>query len=161
MKPTLFLRTASVLTFLFCAGHTMGGVLGKPAPGVQASVVQTMKANAFDAMGSRRTWWDFNIGYGLMVSVTLLIHAILFWHLGNLVKTDGIRLRMILALLFVEFALQAPIAGRYFFLGPCIASVLVAACLAAAFFTAGRGIASGFDSAKDEASDPRRTQVRV
>jgi len=52
MKPTLFLRIASVLTFLFCAGHTIGGVFGNPAPGVQAFVVQTMKANAFDAMGA-------------------------------------------------------------------------------------------------------------
>ena len=159
MKPTLFLRIASVLTFLFCAGHTIGGVFGNPAPGVQAFVVQTMKANAFDAMGSRRTWWDFNIGYGLLVSVTLLVHAILFWHLGNLVKTEGPRLRMILALLFVEFAAQAPIAGRYFFIGPCVLSILIAACLAVAFFTAGRGIAPVLEYARGEASDPRRTRV--
>ncbi|MBV8629863.1 MAG: hypothetical protein JOZ83_02995 [Silvibacterium sp.] len=159
MKPTLFLRIASVLTFIFCVAHTAGGVFGKPAPGVQAFVVQTMKANAFDAMGSRRTWWDFNIGYGLMVSVTLLVHAILFWHLGTLVKTEGARLRTIFALLFVEFAVQAPIAGRYFFLGPCIISALVAVCLLAAFFTASRGIVPAFDSSKGEASDPRRTQV--
>jgi hypothetical protein len=161
MKPTLFLRIASVLTFVFCAGHTIGGVFGKPAPGVQAFVVQTMKANAFDAMGSRRTWWAFNIGYGLMVSVTLIVHAFLFWHLGTLVKTQGGRLRTILALLFVEFAVQAPIAGRYFFLGPCIGSGIIAACLAAAFFTAPRGIAPALNSTKGEASDLRRTQVQV
>ncbi|MBV8114598.1 MAG: hypothetical protein JO300_07650 [Silvibacterium sp.] len=158
MKPTLFLRIASVLTFIFCAGHTIGGVFGKPAPGVQAFVAQTMKANAFDAMGSRRTWWDFNIGYGLMVSVTLIVHALLFWHLGTLVKTDGGRLRTILALLFVEFAVQTPIAGRYFFLGPCIISAVVAVCLLGAFFTAPRGVPV-LDSIKGEASDPRRTQV--
>lgn len=139
MKPTLFLRIASVLTFIFCAAHTMGGVFGKPEPGVQAFVVHTMQANAFDFMGSRRTFWGFNMGYGLLISVTLMVHAVLFWHLGTLVKTEGARLRMILALLCVEFAAQAPIAGRYFFLGPCIISILVAACLAAAFFTAQRG----------------------
>jgi hypothetical protein len=141
MKPTLFLRIASVLTFVFCTGHTIGGVFGKPAPGVQASVVQTMKDNAFDAMGSRRTWWDFNIGYGLLISVTLIVHAFLFWHLGTLVKTEGGRLRIILALLFGEFAAQAPIAGRYFFLGPCILSAIIAVCLLVAFFTAARGVA--------------------
>jgi hypothetical protein len=159
VKPTLFLRIASILTFIFCAAHTIGGVFGKPAPGVQTFVVQTMKGNAFFAMGSRRTWWDFNMGYGLMVSVTLIIHAILFWHLGTLVKTEGKRLRTILALLFVEFAAQAPIAGRYFFLGPCIASGLVAACLAAAFFTAPSGISPVVNSARGEPSDPRQRQV--
>ena len=95
MNPTLFLRIASVLTFIFFAGHTIGGVFGKPAPGVQAFVVQTMKENVFDAMGSRRTWWDFSMGYGLLISVTLIVHAFLFWHLGTLVKTEGNRLRMI------------------------------------------------------------------
>jgi hypothetical protein len=142
MKPTLFLRIASVLTFIFCALHTMGGVFGKPAPGVQAFVVQTMKANAFNFMGSQRTFWDFNLGYGLLTSITLIIHAVLFWHLGTLVKTEGVRLRMILALLCLEFAAQAPVAGRYFFLGPCMSSILIAACLAAAFFTVSRGTAT-------------------
>ncbi|HZD50430.1 MAG TPA: hypothetical protein VE178_16930 [Silvibacterium sp.] len=139
MKPTLFLRIASVLAFLFCAGHTTG-VFSKPAPGVQAFVVQTMKGNSFNAMGSIRTFWDFTMGYGLIFSVTLLVHAFLFWHLGNLVKTEGTRLRPIFALLFVEFAAQAPIAGRYFFLGPCIGSAIIAACLAVAWVTASRGL---------------------
>jgi hypothetical protein len=136
MKPTLFLRIASILTFVFCAAHTMGGVLGKPAPGVQTFVVQTMKANAFDFMGSRRTFWDFNLGYGLLISIVLIVHAILFWHLGTLVKTEGGRLRTIFALLCLEFAAQAPIAGRYFFIGPCVISTLIAACLLVAFLTA-------------------------
>ncbi len=141
MKPTLFLRIASVLTFIFCTLHTVGGVFGKPASGMQTFVVQTMKANEFNFMGSQRSFWDFNIGYGLLISITLLVHAILFWHLGTLVKTEGARLRMIFALLFAEFAAQAPVAGRYFFVGPAVSSVLIAACLAAAFFTAQRGAA--------------------
>src|SRR5271165_3479590 len=135
MKPTLFLRIASILALVFCAGHTVGGVFSKPAPGVQTFVVQTMKANSFDAMGSLRTFWDFNLGYGLILSTVLLTHCILFWQLGTLVKVDGARLRPIFALLALEFLVQAPIAGRYFFIGPCVASVLIAACLAMAFFT--------------------------
>jgi hypothetical protein len=135
MKPTLFLRIASVLTLVFCVLHTVGGVLSKPAPGVQTFVVQTMKANPFNVMGHMRTFWDFNLGYGLLISVTLFVHSLLFWQLGVLVKTDGMRLRPLLALLCLEFAAQAPIASRYFFIGPCITSALIAACLAIAFFT--------------------------
>jgi hypothetical protein len=114
----------------------MGGVLSKPTPGVQAFVVQVMKSNSFNFMGSTRTFWDFNLGYGLINSVILFIHSVLFWQLGSMIKTDGARLRPVLALLFLEFAIQAPIAVRYFFLGPAITSSIIAACLAVAFFTA-------------------------
>jgi len=135
MKPTLFLRIASVLALMFCAAHTVGGVFSKPAPGVQSFVVQTMKTNPFDVMGHMRTFWDFNLGYGLILSTVLLTHCIMFWQLSTMVKIDGERLRPIFALLALEFLAQAPIAGRYFFIGPCVASVLIAACLAMAFFT--------------------------
>jgi len=138
MKPPLFLRIASILALVFCAGHTVGGVFSKPAPGVQSLVVQTMKTNPFDVMGHMRTFWDFNLGYGLLISTVLFAHCILFWQLSALVKTDGARLRPVFALLALEFLVQAPIAARYFFLGPCIFSLLIAACLAGAFFTAGR-----------------------
>jgi hypothetical protein len=141
MKPALFLRIASILALIFCAAHTIGGVFSKPAPGVQSLVVQTMKSNSFNAMGSIRTFWDFNIGYGLLLSIVLFIHSILFWQLGSLVKVDGARLRPLFAIFFLEFAAQAPIAGRYFFLGPAIASVLIAACLATAYLTAGQKLA--------------------
>ena len=136
MKPTIFLRIASVLTLIFCALHTVGGVLSKPAPGVQTFVVQVMKSNSFNFMGSVRSFWDFNLGYGLLLSVVLFIHSLLFWQLASMAKTDGARLRPLLALLFLEFAIQSPIAGRYFFLGPAITSAIIAACLAIAFFTA-------------------------
>ena len=136
MKPTLFLRITSILALIFCALHTVGGVLSKPAPGVQTFVVQLMKSNSFNFMGSIRTFWDFNMGYGLILSVVLFIHSLLFWQLGSMVKTDGARLRPVLALLCLEFAAQSPIAGRYFFLGPAITSAIIAACLAIAFFTA-------------------------
>jgi hypothetical protein len=136
LKPTLFLRIASVLTLIFCALHTVGGVLSKPAPGVQAFVVQVMKSNSFNAMGNVRSYWDFTLGYGLILSVVLFIHSLLFWQLGSMVKVDGARLRPVLALLFLEFAIQTPIAGRYFFVGPAITSAIIAVCLAVAFFTA-------------------------
>jgi hypothetical protein len=136
LKPTLFLRIASILALIFCALHTVGGVLSKPASGVQTFVVQLMKSNSFNFMGGIRTFWDFNMGYGLILSVVLFIHSLLFWQLGSMVKTDGARLRPVLALLCLEFAAQSPIAGRYFFLGPAITSAIIAACLAIAFFTA-------------------------
>jgi hypothetical protein len=69
MKTTLFLRIASVLTFIHAALHTIGGVFGKAAPGEQQVVVDAMKAHQFLAMGAIRSYWDFHIGMGLAVSV--------------------------------------------------------------------------------------------
>jgi hypothetical protein len=138
MKPTLFLRIASILVLIFCAGHTTG-TFSPPAPGVQTMVVQTMKANSFNAMGSMRTFWDFLFGYGLILSIFLLAHCFLFWQLGSLAKTDAWRLRPVFVILALEFLAQAPVAAHYFFIGPLIGSLLIAACLAAAFFTARSG----------------------
>jgi hypothetical protein len=135
LKPGLYLRIASVLALIFCVAHTVGGVLSAPAPGVQSSVVKVMKANPFDVMGHMRTYWDINIGYGLLITIVLFVHSLLFWQLATMVKTIGLRLRPLLALFFLEFAAQAPIAERYFFIGPALISALIAACLAAAFFT--------------------------
>jgi hypothetical protein len=135
LKPGLYLRIASILALIFCVAHTIGGVLSKPAPGVQTFVVKVMKSNPFNVMGHMRTYWDFNLGYGLINSVVLFIHSLVFWQLATMMRTDGLRLRPLLALFFLEFAAQTPIAGRYFFIGPAICSALIAACLAAAFFT--------------------------
>src|SRR5271165_4842033 len=137
MRPTLFLRIASLLSLIFCAGHTVGGVLSPPAPGVQTDVVQVMRSGSFNAMGYTRTFWDFHVGYGILLAVTLLVQSIVFWQLSSLAKTEAARLRPMLVLFALQSLALAPIAVRYFFLGPGLISVAIAACLAAAFYTAG------------------------
>jgi hypothetical protein len=95
MRPVIFLRIASVLTFLHAALHTIGGVFGGAAPGIQQATVAVMKANEFVAMGVTRSYWDFYRGMGLAVSVFLTVEAIVFWQLSSLAKTDALRLRPI------------------------------------------------------------------
>ena len=89
MRATLFLRIASVLTFIHAALHTIGGVFGKPAPGEQQAVVDTMRANEFLAMGAMRSYWSFYFGMGLAVSVLLTVESVVFWQLGSLAKRDA------------------------------------------------------------------------
>jgi hypothetical protein len=137
MSSTLFLRIASVLTLIHCAGHTIGGVFGKPKNGAEEiAVVETMKAHQFNVMGSMRTYWDFFFGYGLSMTVTLLIPGILFWQLGSLIKTSPAAVKPVVALFCVNFLLMSVIVFKYFFMAPAVLEVLIAACLAAAFFTA-------------------------
>jgi hypothetical protein len=89
MRSVIFLRIASVLTFIHAVLHTIGGVFGGAAPGIQQATVAVMKANEFPAMGAMRSYWDFYRGMGLAVSVFLVMEAVVFWQLSSLAKSDG------------------------------------------------------------------------
>jgi hypothetical protein len=129
MRTVLFLRIASVLTFIHAVLHTIGGVFGAPAPGLQQVTVAVMKANEFQVMGVTRSYGDFYRGLGLVVSVFLTLEAIVFWQLGSLAKTDAVRLRPILATFLVGYLGAAVVSYRYFFAAPAITEILIAACL--------------------------------
>jgi hypothetical protein len=149
MKPVLFLRIASVLTLIHSALHTIGGVFGKPAPGIVAETLAIMKANQFIVMGVTRSYADFLRGMGLAVTVFLTVEAIVFWQLGTLAKTDAVRLRPILVSFLVAYFAMAVNAYAYIFLGPVIAELLIAACLGMAIVTAkaGEPVSAGYPSA--------------
>ncbi len=137
MSATLFLRIASVLTLINCTLHTIGGVFGKPTHGAEEiAVIEAMKSHTFNVMGSMRAYWDFFFGYGLLVTVTLFIQTIFFWQLSAIVKTNPAVGRPIVALFFFNCLASAVLCWKYFFAGPAITQLLIAACLACAFFTA-------------------------
>ena len=110
MKPVIFLRIASVLTFIHAALHTIGGVFGTPAPGAQQAVVSVMKSTTFPVMGATRSFWDFYMGMGLAVSNFLTAEAIVFWQLASLAKTDALRLRPILTTFTVTYLAFAQVS---------------------------------------------------
>jgi hypothetical protein len=136
MRTVLFLRIASVLTLVHAALHTIGGVFGGAAPGVQQATVAVMKANEFAVMGAMRSYGDFYMGLGLVVSVFLTIEAVVFWQLGSLAKMDALRLRPILATFLVGYLGAAVVSYRYFFAGPVITEILIALCLGLAIASA-------------------------
>jgi hypothetical protein len=132
MRPVIYLRIASVLTFIHAVLHTVGGVFGGAAPGVQQATVAVMKANEFPALGVMRSYWDFYRGMGLAVSVFLTAEAIVFWQLASLAKTDALRLRPVLATFSIGYLGVAVVSYRYFFWAPVITEILIAGCLGAA-----------------------------
>jgi hypothetical protein len=129
MRTVLFLRIASVLTLIHGALHTIGGVFGKVAPGPQQAAVTAMQVNQFQVMGVTRTFWDFYMGFGLVVSVFLTMEAIALWQLGSLAKMDAVRLRPVLATFLVGYLCTAVVSYRYFFVAPVITEMLIALCL--------------------------------
>ena len=136
MKPVIFLRTASVLTFIHAVLHTIGGVFGKPAPGAQQAVVSVMKSTTFPIMGATRSFWDFHMGLGLAATVSLTAEAILFWQLASLAKTDDLRLRPILITFTVAYLAMSVVTWTYIFPPPSVTEILIALCLIGAIVTA-------------------------
>jgi hypothetical protein len=136
MKPVLFLRIASVLTMIHSILHTVGGVFGNPAPGVGAATLAIMKANEFTFMGVTRNYSEFLRGMGLAVTIFLTVEAIVFWQLGSLAKTEAPRLRPILTWFLIAYLALAVNSYTYFFSGPVITELLIAACLGMAIVTA-------------------------
>ena len=135
MKPTIFLRIASLLTLLHSVLHTVGGVFGKPTPGAGEAAVAAMKSNQFLLMGNMRSYWDFYMGMGLGVSIFLTVEAVVFWQLASLAKTSSYRLRPIYATFMVGYLVFALNSYRYFFWPPVAVEILIALCLAMAIFT--------------------------
>jgi hypothetical protein len=140
VSAAFLLRVASVLTLLHCIGHTIGGVFSVDAPPStkEGAVVGAMKSNQFDVMGATRSFWDFFIGYGLTISVSELLQAVVFWQLAGLAKTDSRRMRPIIAAFLLANLGFAILAWKYFFLPPLLGDLLIAIALALAWFTAGR-----------------------
>jgi hypothetical protein len=129
MKAAVWLRIASVLTLIHGVLHTIGGVFGSPDAGVQQTVWDAMRSNTFKLMGNERSYFHFYRGMGLAVTVFLVLEAVVFWQLGSLAKTDGWRLRPVLATFVVGYLCLAVNSYKYFFFGPVITEVLIAVCL--------------------------------
>lgn len=134
MREATFLRIASVLTLVHCILHTIGGVLAPPRHGAEESaVLETMRAHRFSFMGSMRSYADFMLGYGLFVTIALLVSAVLFWQLAALADARADGLRPLVAAFSLYFAAMAIVSWRFFFIAPVVTELLIAACLAGAF----------------------------
>ena len=89
MKPHVLLRMASALTLAHALLNSFAGLLsGTSKNQEEVSLLNAMKALHFDAMGSLRTYWDFYFGFGLFLTVNLLLLSALLWHLASLVKVE-------------------------------------------------------------------------
>jgi len=154
MKPVIFLRIASVLTLIHAVLHTVGGVFGKPAPGVATQVAAMMRSR-FPFLGVMRSYSDFYLGMGLAVSIFLTAEAIAFWLLASMAKSESARLRPLLAIFLLAYVALAVNSYAFFFAPPVFVELTIAACLGAAIFTA-----SSTAEAAVSAEQPRVNSAR-
>jgi len=130
LKASTFYRIAAVLILLFAVGHTVGFLQSDPKWGVD-TLLASMRSIHFDVQGFSRTYWDFYVGFGLFVTVFLLLAAVLAWQLGGL-AAETLRLMRSTAWAFALcFAVVTVLSLRYFFIIPIVCSILITACLIA------------------------------
>lgn len=91
-----------------------------------------MRSIHFDVQGFSRTYWDFYVGFGLFVTVLLLLAAIVAWQLGGLPAETLARMRPTAWGLALCFGAVTVLSWQHFFLAPIVFSIVIMVCLIAA-----------------------------
>ena len=126
MTNRVIYRIAAVLIVLFDLGHTAGYPWSDPSWGVDLG---GMQLSHFKVLGFTRTYWNFYVGFGLFVSVFMLLAAIFAWQLSNL-PAETLRLvRLSAWALSVCFAAVTVLSWMYFFTIPIAFSGAITVCL--------------------------------
>jgi len=128
LKASTLYRIAAVVILLFDIGHTIGFLQHDPSWGVD-SLLTSMKTIHFDIQGFSRSYWEFFVGFGLFVTVFLLLAAVVAWQLGGLPAETLARLRGMRWALALCFVALTFLSFRYFFFLPLVFSALIAVCL--------------------------------
>jgi hypothetical protein len=130
-SPSGLLRVASGMSVLLFAGHTAGGVHSWSPQG-ENPVLGAMKAVQFQVSGFTRTFWDFYVGFGFVISVYLLAQAIMLWQLATAVKAgtiDPVRAQPFVLVFFLTAVATVILDWMFFFTAPIVLSMAIAACL--------------------------------
>jgi hypothetical protein len=131
LKTSALYRIASVLLVLFAVGHTAAFRLTDPKLGI-GPLVESMQTIHFEVPGFTRTYWDFYVRFGFLISVFLLFAAVLAWQLGGIPADVLARMPGATWGLAICFAIVSILNGRYFFVEPIVFSIVITAFLIAA-----------------------------
>ena len=129
MTTRVLYRIAAVLILLFDLGHSAGFPWSDPRWGVDLG---PMRSSHFNILGFSRTYWDFYVGFGLFVTVFLLLAAILAWQLGSLPTQVPPLMRWTAWTLAGCFAVVTVLSWMYFFVIPIAFGAAITVCLFAA-----------------------------
>jgi hypothetical protein len=128
-------RTAAVLILLFDLGHSAGCPWSDAAWAVDLGAI---RSSQFHIAGFSRTYADFYVGFGLFVSVFLLLAAILAWQLGSVPMETLRQMRITAWALSLCFGAVAVLSWRYFFSIPIAFSSAITVCLVVAGWRSAR-----------------------
>jgi hypothetical protein len=126
-----WMRVASILSFVFAAGHSFGGTQSW-SPAGETDVLRAMRSCSFDTAGFSRTYWDFYFGFGLIISLSLIVQASVLWQLPALSKAQPALVRPIVIVFIAASLVSAGLSWMYLFATPAVFAVLIAVSLSLA-----------------------------
>lgn len=135
MTTMLWLRISSVITFLFAAGHTLGG-LKYWSPMGENPVLSAMRETHFNTMGVSRSYFDFYRGFGYSLTVAQVMQGILLWQLATLAQGDALRIRPLIAVIALANLAGIFISWRLILPVPALFSLVLLASLTVAYTVA-------------------------
>jgi hypothetical protein len=135
VSTTLLLRIASVISLLFAAGHTRGG-LKNWSPMGENEVLKAMATVRFETMGASRSYLDFFMGFGWSIGVFMLLQTVLLWQLGSMARTNAVHVRPMIAVFALANLASGMIAWRFIFPMPAVFSGVLVLVLVAAYAVA-------------------------
>ena len=131
MKHITAFRSASLLLFIFCLMHTGGGMLAQKSLGPASDAVfEAMKSVHFDFNGADCTWYGFWFGFGLTVSIFLLLSAFVAWQFERVPDEHWPSLELISWAFVVSHVGNTVLAWKYFFAGPGVFGTIISLLLA-------------------------------
>src|SRR5260370_42578095 len=90
MRAGALFRLSAVVFVLFAAGHTVGFLAFRPNTPEGVSVLDQMRSVHFPFGSASVTYAELYTGFGLFISVALLLFAWLAWQLGAWSKTNPV-----------------------------------------------------------------------
>ena len=137
MSPKILLRIASIISFVFAAGHTLGGrTQWSPMGG--NPVLDTMGKVHFQVMGVSRSYLDFFMGFGWSLSLGMLLQATLLWFTAVLAERDPKLARPMIAAFAVNCAASVVISYLWLFPVPALFALVLLVPLVLAWFATGK-----------------------
>lgn len=135
MAPVILLRAASVISALFAAGHTMGG-LKKWSPVADNEVLRQMTAVHFETMGVSRSYLDFYTGFGWSLTIAMVLQTVLLWQLASVARANAALARPMIGMFILAFFAGGLIAWRFIFPVPALFSAALLVPLVWAYIVA-------------------------
>ncbi len=136
-RPAVWLRAAAVIAALFALGHQRGRPWLPGQDAASRAVAGQMQQVRFAVAGLSRSYFEFYQGFGLLVTVFLLVESVLLWQLGTL-AARGAPGRAMLVTHLASFTAVALISARYIFTVPAVLAALIVACIATALVVWGK-----------------------
>ena len=89
MRSLVFLKTLSVILFVFALGHTLGTASPQVERGApEAALFNAMQSFRFPIMGFTRSYWDFYRGLAITISVLMFVLAAIAWQLAAIARRN-------------------------------------------------------------------------